>query len=283
MNAENRTGETIGMKAPEMLELASLDALGLLDPEERRAFEAAFREASPDLQAQIRREQQRVAADEHLLPRVEPDASLRDRVLNAVRAAMSSISSAETTRDVIGRIGHRAWALRGNVSPLWRAACIGFATATVVLLTVGYSIQRDYHETLVSLRDGNFAEEIGRNLHPKFIPTITSPDTRFAKFLPAGDLGAEIESGQAVFIVNPVTKTGLLICRGLSSLDGEYSVVVLDEAGVVMATLDRFTTRGELMNREIAKAAELDEGSQVAILAPQASGQPGRPILLARI
>jgi len=47
------------MTLQEMIELAILDAMGLLDEEERLAFELAFRAAAPPVQAQVRREQTR--------------------------------------------------------------------------------------------------------------------------------------------------------------------------------------------------------------------------------
>lgn len=54
------------MKTQELIELAVLDAMGLLDEQEREAFDAAFDAAAPAIQAQVRREQTRLSVSEHL-------------------------------------------------------------------------------------------------------------------------------------------------------------------------------------------------------------------------
>ena len=60
----------------DLLEYAALDALGLLDDAEREEFERAFRAASPEVQAMVRREQTRAADIDAILPRVEAPAGL---------------------------------------------------------------------------------------------------------------------------------------------------------------------------------------------------------------
>ena len=82
------------MKTQELIELAVLDAMGLLDEAEREAFEAGFSSASPAVQAQVRREQTRLCLSEALLPDEEPPAGLRALVVEAVRKAMASVGGA---------------------------------------------------------------------------------------------------------------------------------------------------------------------------------------------
>src|SRR5438105_666068 len=102
------------MNTHDLLEMASLDAMGLLDPEEREAFERAFRAAPPPLQAQIRREQLRFSAADDILPQVEPPLGLRARVIAAVREAMQTMAGR--------RAAEAAPALRSAtaVSRFWR-------------------------------------------------------------------------------------------------------------------------------------------------------------------
>ena len=64
------------MTTRELLELASLDAMGLLDDNEHEAFEGAFRAAAPAVQRQVRREQERLTGDTSTLPDVDPPAEL---------------------------------------------------------------------------------------------------------------------------------------------------------------------------------------------------------------
>lgn len=110
------------MTLQELLEHAHLDALGQLDEREQAAFEAAFAVAPPSVKSQIRREQERWAPMEHLLPQVEPSPELRERVLDAVTAAMVAQGAGELSMRPSRR-----------VAPAWRTASIGLTTAVLVL------------------------------------------------------------------------------------------------------------------------------------------------------
>jgi hypothetical protein len=68
----------------ELVELATLDAFGLLPPVDAVRFERAFMAAPADVQSELRRLQSNFAENELLLPDEEPDAALRQRVLAAV-------------------------------------------------------------------------------------------------------------------------------------------------------------------------------------------------------
>ena len=174
------------MTTRELLELASLDAMGLLDDKEHEAFESAFRAAAPAVRRQVRREQERLTGDTSTLPDVEPPADLRDRVMGRVREAMVSARS-----DVVGRIVPEEFSIRANVSPLWRAACIGFATATLVLFGVGYSMQSQYNEALAAGQSGEIAA-IAQQLGPKFEQVLLSPTAQRVAF--ASNVSDEAEA-----------------------------------------------------------------------------------------
>ena len=95
------------MMTHELMEMASLDAMGLLDPTERETFELAFQAADPALQAQIRREQLRFSRMDDMLPKVSPPLGLRARVIAAVRGAMESVGSRRESDAIpIVEIGH---------------------------------------------------------------------------------------------------------------------------------------------------------------------------------
>ena len=68
----------------ELVEMATLDAFGLLPPVDAVRFERAFMAAPADVQSELRRLQSNFVDNELLLPEEEPDAALRDRVLAAV-------------------------------------------------------------------------------------------------------------------------------------------------------------------------------------------------------
>ncbi|XOV76882.1 MAG: hypothetical protein ACFHWZ_08725 [Phycisphaerales bacterium] len=109
------------MTTQEMIEMASLDALGMLDADERAEFEAAFRAASPSVQAQVRREQKRFADAEHLLPEVDPPAGMKFRVMSAIRDAIIGITAGDAeaaTRAVSRGSNAGAWF---NSTTIWRS------------------------------------------------------------------------------------------------------------------------------------------------------------------
>src|SRR5262249_53868009 len=130
------------MKTQELLELAALDALGLLDENERETFDRAFRAAPPALQAQIRREQTRIAGDDWLLPKVQRPIGLRARVLAAWREAVSAVSNRGRARRLVGSL---ALLPSRGVSPFWRAGAIGCAAATITMGVALFWVQSEYH------------------------------------------------------------------------------------------------------------------------------------------
>lgn len=262
------------LKTSNLFEMASLDALGLLDAEERVAFEEAFRAAPPALQAQLRREQHRLTSVDDLLPDVEPAAGLRDRVLAAVRDAIAAVSGV-AEREVIAKIVPAHWSVRSRVSPIWRAACIGFATATVVLLSVGYNVHSDYQKTLTAYLDGKMAEELQSALGPKFVNLLFDGEAVLHRFEMANTGG---ERAGAWVVINPDDKTGVMACKGLPEVEGEFRLAIVDENDQVQAVLAHFSSKGELMRRELTDCP-LGKDVRLAILAPKPSGEPGQPVL----
>jgi hypothetical protein len=249
------------MTTRELLELASLDAMGLLDDHERAAFERAFRGAAPAVRRQVRREQERLTGDVSTLPDVEPPAELRGRVLETVRGAIVA-----ARQDVVGQIVPENFSIRANVSPLWRAACIGFATATLVLLGVGYSMQSEYNQALAVGQSGEIAE-IARELGPRFEQVLLSPTAERVAFastasFTSGEPGA-MSGGdlRAALYVDVETQTAFLVCRNLPALDGdEFRLVVVREDGLPSDVLTKFRYTGGLVGASIPVDVRLEQG-----------------------
>ena len=82
----------------ELHELAQLHITGCLDEIEAARFERLLHEAPPSLQAEIVALQAEIAADETLLPDIQPDRSLRWRVIGAVLEAVSDQERDERER-----------------------------------------------------------------------------------------------------------------------------------------------------------------------------------------
>jgi hypothetical protein len=206
------------MTTHELLELASLDALGLLDDDERADFERGFQAASPALQAQIRREQTRLARAEALLPDVEPAASLRARVLAAVREAIQTVGVRKGGRLVPTLLPSR------GVSPIWRAAAIGSMAAAIIF---GFATLRIRSEvtTINKLISANATEaEWVREYGARFSDMLDHPETRYVQFARAG--GA---SGRALIMVD-TEGTGHFSTRDLAE-NVTYALVPVLEDG----------------------------------------------------
>lgn len=86
------------VRRDELIELAQLHVAGCLDEIESARFERLLGEAPASLQSEIVALQAEIAADDTLLPHVEPDRSLRWRVIGAVLEAVSSHERAENER-----------------------------------------------------------------------------------------------------------------------------------------------------------------------------------------
>lgn len=212
------------MKTQELLELAALDALGLLDEAEREQFDLAFRAASPALQAQIRREQTRIAGDDSLLPKVEPPMGLRARVLAAWREAMEAVSNRSPARRAGGAM--TLLPSRG-VSPLWRAGAIGCAAASIVLGFAVLNIKERINEITGLSQQMGVQEYFVKEFGPRFESVFTRPTTKHVQFDPSS---SEVQA-QAMLLIDEETNTGILYARQLPAAPGGYALVPLDERG----------------------------------------------------
>ena len=178
------------MTTAELMELALLDVLALLDDEERSAFDRAFSAATPEVQAQVRREQTRLARIDALLPDVEAPVTLRARVLAAVRAAMMASASpgeaaalhlARTARPVERRMhGHRR-----RVTPWWRAAALGATAAAVVLGTLLVQLHSDYQRLESDLKRDALLSQLVETFGSRYVTdAIFDADTQRVAFRP---------------------------------------------------------------------------------------------------
>lgn len=260
------------MNKDQLFEMASLDALGLLDAEERRAFDAAFQDASPALREQLRSEQRRLTDIKASLPDVQPPASLRERVLLAVRDAIVSMSPAHANT-VIARIGAHEWPVRRSVSPLWRAACLGFATATVVLIAVGFSIRDMYSKGLKDFYDSEITQLVSRDLGSEFVDQFFDLNVHHVAFRPSEQGGG----AQAVILINSELEMAYLATRNLPRVDGKYRLAIVDSNGDVQRVLASFEADGQLNGMPIKAAIEL--GAAMAIIPPAARATRAAPLL----
>jgi hypothetical protein len=255
------------MTTRELLEMAHLDALGMLDEQERDAFERAFRAAPDNVQRQVLREQTRLTADDRLLPDVLPEPGLRGRVLLAVREAMRAVAEKETPADVLARLAPAGLSLRRNVSPLWRAACIGFATATVVLMAAGFSLQGEWVRARAAEQDAAFAYWINDKLGAQYADLMTSPNAQRLAFVPAQG----VTQGKAAIYFDAESRTAFLMCNDIPVHAGEYRLALIGPDGQINEVAT-FAYTGGVMARHMEPVV-LDQlaspGVSLAILQPR--------------
>lgn len=223
------------MTTHELLELASLDALGLLDDDEREAFERAFLAAPPALQAQIRREQARIARADALLPQVEAPPSLRARVLAAVRDAIQAVQSRRAADRPLTILPSR------GVNPLWRAAAIGCAAAAIVFGFTTLQIRNEVGR-INKMIEANAADaEWVRQYGARYQQVFFDPQTRFVQFDKVAPTAADATDAKAMVMVDR-EGAALFLARDLPESPNGYALVALNPDGSLGQQILTFDT-----------------------------------------
>jgi hypothetical protein len=265
------------MTAYELIEMAVLDALGILDEEERASFERAFAAAAPGLQAQVRAEQARLVDLVDLLPDEAPRGELRDLTLAAVRAA---IAEQRTERQVAGRIGASAGAkavqprVSGapRVHRVWRGAAIAMAAASLGLAAGMVQVYRYYEQSTADAVVNNFYDQIG----PLLDDTLFNAQTKRVTFTPVA-----AEGTQAVAAVwhNPDWSSARLFIKNLVSANPQerFRLVVLDDDGNVVREVASFAADGRLGDIEVP--VNLASDTSMAIYRSAGPTDAGTPVL----
>lgn len=254
------------MNMRELFEMASLDVLGLLDESEREAFESAFRQASPKIQAQIRREQLRFSEIEKTLPEIKAPVGLKARVMAAVRDAIAAVR----TEPIATIGGGRQFVL--NSAPMWRAACIGFASASLVLSGFVYKVSQHNRTITDSLSSTALAEQLRRlsSDGANYQEMLAAPGLTFVDFSPsAPDAGAANHEPVGRLFFDPEHKEAILMCRHLPIESGEYTLVIRGADG--KSDSERFLATPGGVNRPI-DSIDLTTLGSIEILSPAREG-----------
>jgi len=273
-NQNNGTGHRANpgippMTTKDLFELASLDALGILDEQERRAFDEAFAAATPGVQEQVRTQQSIMTEIDDLLPRVQPAASLRERVINAVLAAIGAGKMHAAGRAVPALLPSR------GVNRFWRAGAIGFAAAAVVLGVSTVQMQSRYSEIETALRVNATTEVFIRSFGARFENALLDPRTQYVQFNADREDAA---TGGAVVLFNAETKTAQLYGKDLPQDIGSYRLVVLDENGAEREAVLTFKPAGSRFVGDIEKL-DLSGARSLAITTAAAPGVAPRTLL----
>ncbi len=244
------------MNTHELIEYTMLHALGLLEDDERAAYEAAFDAAPAPVQLRVREEARRMADLGDLIPGVEPANELRDVVVAAVRAAIREDENESriaqqgvAASSVIGRIDANTPARatsqpKLSTSPrvhrVWRVAAVGFAAASIAMGVVMINIQQTMQKAQSSALVNNLYDQIGA----KYLEsTIFDANTQRVALT---STSTESKAVAAVWH-NPDWASARLFVKNLASEQNKpLRLVVLDEDDNIIEVIKTFTPTGEL-------------------------------------
>lgn len=250
------------MSTRELLELALLDAFGVLDEGECADFESALAASSTSVRAQVRSEQDRIMRTELAeLAQGEPDESLRDRVLEAVRQARLeqtrqhrgarplSLHAVEQDAQAFPMRRHRKF----SALVVWRAAALAFAAATVVFGWSTFQMRAQYETLAQAQSDDALFESLAAEFGREFVvDALVDPDTQrhFLRQVVDTDHGVKAE---AAVWMNPDWKAARFFAISLppTAPGTQYRLAVLDEDGNAVQDVLRFEFAGQLVNREV--------------------------------
>jgi hypothetical protein len=277
------------MTIQELLENAQLDALGLLDEQDRDAFDRAFDAAPVPLQAQIRQEQARLCRVDALLPQVDLPDSLWPKVRDAVvlaqqNAAAEALGGSAVLARAAGQpVGHAAgrdarplpMTRATGVHRAWRAATIGLATAAVVLGGVLVHVRTTADEQIRSASEGLLAQKTVDTFGAEYLN-----GQLFSKETLRYVMNAESAvRGEASVFTNPTWKTAMLYCQTPAAEGHTLRLVELDDAGNIVRQFDEFESKGSLAIRAVN--LEGSEPRQLALVsAPRGQAASKGQILL---
>jgi hypothetical protein len=229
------------MSLQELIELAILDAMGLLDEDEREVFECAFRGASPAVQSQVRREQTRLSQIDMLLPDVAPPAGMRARVIEAVRQEMARSGDTLVVPTIVRS---------GRVSPIWRAASLGLAAAVLILTVTLFIFQTQHQRAVDQLKNDALLARMAEELGPAFVRDVLfNRDAQRVVFVSSN----QEFRGEASVWMNPEWTQAKFFCHGISASEGRtYRLAVLDENDAIVQVITTFAPDGRLFSRDVA-------------------------------
>ena len=248
------------MTIQDLLESAQLDALGLLDEQDREAFERAFQAAPEALQKQIRREQERLCRMDALLPQIDlPDTlwpKVKAAVLQAQAAALAEVDGtvlpaahAASHPAADGNVRPLPMARSASVHRLWRAGAIAFATAAVVLGAVTIHLRTTMESQARDRITGSTVDNTIAALGPEFHNEILF-DRNTRRYTMESTTGAS--RADAAIFTNPKLGGSILLYTAVATTPGDVLwLVELGNDGSILNQLASFPSNGTLLQRKV--------------------------------
>lgn len=217
------------MTRQELLELAALDGLGLLDSYEAALFTRSFHHAPVAVQDEILRLQAEIASDETLLPDVEPEESLRERVLLKVAEAIEKVDAELAPLATIGKnrraadSNDRRSSFRSS-GPFWRAAAFILTGSLAVTGYFLFNAQQGQAEIAKLALSNLTSEQLEQLIGPDITKFMFYDKDVERIFLHPINANSKL---QAVLYVNTETKIAFLVTNNFArTLEQTYSVQI---------------------------------------------------------
>jgi len=161
----------------QLIELAVLDAHGLLEPIESDLFNRSFHDAPVAIQDEIIQMQRDIALDESLLPNETPRASLKKDVLHVVAEAADQEAKRLAP---LALIGARASAIQGKLGSskqtyIWRTAALVLFGVAVVLGIMAFESNKRANRVAQIAMNVNTTSTIAEVVGPEFRSFIDNP------------------------------------------------------------------------------------------------------------
>lgn len=287
-SASGETGEPSVLSLQDMIEQSVLDTMGLLEGGERDAFERSFAAAAPEIQAQVRAEQTRLAKMDALLPDVEAPLELRARVLEAVRRAVEDAQSQEAetleTGSPVHRHagGHRQLRRSRKVAPVWRAAAIASASAAVVLGAAMMHFQQRFVnlevQQIAKADIEKLVEEAGARWSSLL---LLDPLTQRDALMPVPGGDDRYRSVQAMLVSHPDHDTAHFTCQNFSADKNMTYQIVEEMPDGSVRVLSEIEPHGGLFTWSVDVGADgLKTGGRLAV---HAVGRIGNELVRAAV
>lgn len=234
------------MSREELLELAALDALSLLDEYEAALFTRSFHHAPTAVQEEIKELQAAFATDDSLLPDVEPSPELRGRILSGMAKAIESESVEFAPLATIGRprLENRAPAPpRASLTSsgqFWRAASFVLVGVLASLLVFASQRQQSSDKIEAWVMDLFAQEQVEAILAEEAADDIIGRD--FMEFLQTPGvqfvaLSSDNEGAAGVLMYDAVSQDAFLLTFGLST-HTEYAISATNGSATVSKTFE---------------------------------------------
>lgn len=279
MSDQSNNNQTPGepelqMTTSEMLELAGIDALGLLDDAEHAAFDRAYALAPGAVRELVWAEQARVAELGLALPEGVNDPAQRARFLEQVRIEIAKANrpmgkqnrsagrafSHDAARDSASRQGPRGLGLRRatRVGSFWRVVAVGASVAAVVLAVLQTQLRQEYNRLENNIQIASLIDSIGIE-HVE--DALFSGVVQRVHFVSVGATGR----AQATLQYNPDRDSSRLYVMNLESRTN-YKVVTVDEKNAPTGEIMTFETDDLLTSVDLSIPGQPGQLVRLAIM-----------------